>query len=80
MRLENTNWNDKFVLTLFGQVSDIYAKLDNGCHSQKYFTSTLCGLIKYKYDIQNYCIVLNLRYKTVHNWQATWKYTVVYSL
>jgi hypothetical protein len=74
LRLENTNWNDKFVLTLFGQVSDIYAKLDNGCHSQKYFTSTLCGLIKY--DILNYYIVLNLRYKTVHN-QLESIYTVV---
>ena len=29
------------------KLSDIYAKFDNGCHSQKYFTSTLCGLIKY---------------------------------
>ena len=54
--------------------SDIYAKLDNGCHSQKYFTSTLCGLIKY--DILNYYIVLNLRYKTVHN-QLESIYTVV---
>ena len=64
MSLENTNWNNTIFHTIFGKISDIYAKLDNGYHSQKYFTSTLCGLIKY--DILNYCIVLNLRYKTVH--------------
>ena len=79
MRLENTNWNDNFVLTLFGKVSDIYAKLDNGCHSQKYFTSTLCGLIKNIYNVQNYCFDINLRYKTVHK-QLESIYTVVYSL
>jgi hypothetical protein len=50
------------------KLSDIYAKFDNGCHSQKYFTSTLCGLIKNIYNVQNYCFDINLRYKTVHNW------------
>ena len=64
MSLENTNWNNTIFHTIFGKISDIYAKLDNGCHSQKYFTSTLYGLIKS--DILIYCIVLNLRYKMVH--------------
>jgi hypothetical protein len=49
--LENTNWNNTIFLTLFGKIFDIYAKLDNGYHSQNYSTSTLCGLIKYKYKL-----------------------------
>ena len=48
-----------------------------GAKQQSLTHSTLYGLIKYKYDIQNYCIVLNLRYKTDH--KKLWRmHTVVY--